>query len=219
MKLLVTSDFHGSLEASHRTAQKAKNFRAETIAICGDVTHFGSVKDAQRVLAPLIALELPLFYVPGNCDPPQLAEAQIKGAICLHEKCQIQGGVFFLGLGGSPISPFYSLFEMSEKAIMDSLSQSERQCHNSKWFVIVSHPPPINTSVDLAFSNVHAGSISLRRFIERKKPHIVFCGHIHEAKGTDHIGETIIVNPGPVRHGNCAIANINDKIEVKLDSL
>jgi len=219
MKLLVTSDFHGSLEASQKTVLKVKNVGADVVVICGDITHFGSVKDAEKIMEPLIALGLPLLYVPGNCDSPQLAEAQIKGATCLHGRCQIQENVSFLGLGGAPTSQFYSLFEMTETEIMKTLSQGVKSCPQNKWFVIVSHSAPRDTRVDLTFSNVHAGSINLRRFIEERKPHMIFCGHIHEARGIDHIGETLLVNPGPVRHGNCAIANLNDRIEVKMDSL
>lgn len=219
MKLLVASDFHGSVEASRQTALKAKNVRADVIIICGDITHFGSLKDTQKILAPLIALELPLLYVPGNCDPPQLAEVQIKGASCIHGKCQNYRDVSFLGLGGALASSFYSLFELGEEGIMKALRQGEKECHQNKWFILVSHSPPINTQLDLASSKVHAGSVSLRRFIEEKKPHIVFCGHIHEARGIDRIGETRLANPGPVRHGNCAIANLTSRIELRLDSL
>jgi len=219
MRLLVTSDFHGSTEASRKTALKAKNIEADVVIICGDITHFGSVKDAQKIMQPLMSLRLPLYYVPGNCDPPELAKAQISGATCLHGKCQTEKDISFLGLGGAPVSEFYSLFEMTEAEIVETLNQAANLCERNKWFIVVSHFAPKNTRVDLAFSNVHAGSISLRTFIEQNKPHIVFCGHIHEARGTDHIGETIIVNPGPVRHGNYVIANLNDKIEVRLDSL
>lgn len=219
MKLLIVSDFHGSREASHKTALKAKNLQGDIIVVCGDITQFGSVKDAEKILAPLITLGVPLLYVPGNCDPSQLVEVKINGATCIHGKCQIQGHVSFLGLGGTPISPFYSWFEMTETEIMETLTQGSKGCPLNKWFVIVSHSPPINTRLDLAFSGVHAGSVSLRRFIEQNKPHAVFCGHIHEAKGIDCIGETLVVNTGAVRHGNCAIAEFNDKIEVKLDSL
>jgi len=219
LKILALSDFHGSLEASQRAASKAKDVRADVVVICGDITHFGSVKDAQKILEPLIRLAIPVFYVPGNCDLPQLAEVEINGSMCIHSRCQTHGDVSYLGIGGAPVSSFYSLFEMSETEIMNKLNLGEKQCQQNKWFVVVSHFPPLNTRVDLSFSNVHAGSVSLRRFIEQKKPHVVFCGHIHEARGIDHLGETLLVNPGAVRHGNCATVNFNDKLEVKLDSL
>ncbi len=219
MRLLVVSDFHGSIEAAHKTAAKAKKTEADAIIVCGDITHFGSVEDAEKILAPLTALGLPVLFVAGNCDPSQLAEAQIKGAVNLHEQCHGLGTVSFLGLGAAPSSRFYSWFEMSETKILNALMQTADRCSEGKSLVVVSHTPPKGTKVDRAFSAIHAGSASLRTFVEERKPSIVFCGHIHEAKGVDRIGDTIIVNPGPVRHGNCAIANLGDEIEVRLESV
>ena len=219
MRLLVISDFHGSVEAAHRAAAKAKRMQIDAIVVCGDITHFGSVKDAEKILAPLIKLDMPVLYVPGNCDSAELAEAKITGATNIHGQCQKINDVSFMGLGAAPTSRFYSWFEMSETKIMNTLEQIADRCSPNKWLAVVSHAPPKATSVDLAFSRMHAGSVSLRDFIEKKEPDIVFCGHIHEAKGVDRIGNTVIVNPGPVRHGNCAIATFDDKIEVKLDSV
>jgi hypothetical protein len=34
-------------------------------------------------------------------------------------------------------------------------------------------------------------------------------GHIHEAYGTDQIGSTLLVNPGPFRNGRYATIDIN----------
>jgi len=219
MKLLVTADFHGSIEAAHTMSAKAKQVGVEIITVCGDITHFGTVRDAERILAPLITLELPILYVPGNCDPAQLAEAQIAGAFNLHGQCKNFNRVSFIGVGGAPASPYYSWFELSEAQITNTLEQSVSRCSTNRWLVVVSHSPPEDTAVDLASSGVHAGSISLRAFIEDKKPSVVFCGHIHEATGIDRIGDTFIVNSGSARHGKCAVADLNDKIEVKLLSV
>jgi len=219
MKLLVVSDFHGSIEAAHKTAAKARKTETDAIIVCGDITHFGSVEDAEKILAPLTALGLPVLFVAGNCDPSHLADAQIKGAMNLHEQCHRLDTVSFMGLGASPSSRFYSWFEMSETKILNALMQTADRCSEGRSLVVVSHTPPKGTKVDRAFSAIHAGSISLRTFIEIRKPSIVFCGHIHEAKGIDRIGDTIIVNPGPVKHGNCAISDLDDKIEVRLESV
>lgn len=218
MRILALSDFHGSQETSKRAVEKARSIKADAVLICGDITHFGTIKEAEEILAPLIALNLPVLYVPGNCDPAQLAETQINGAINIHGHCYAINEVSFIGIGGAPASPFYSWFELSEKLIKNTLDQAASLC-STRWTIIVSHAPPKDTAVDVAFSKVHAGSVGLRAFIEEKKPSIVFCGHIHEARGIDHIGNTIIVNPGPVRHGNCAVAELDNDIEVRLDSL
>lgn len=212
------SDFHGSLETSKRTVEKVRNINADIVLICGDITHFGSVKEAEEILAPLITLNKPVLYVPGNCDPAQLAENQINGAINVHGRCHTIKAVSFIGIGGAPASPFYSWFELSETQIKNTLDQAADLC-SSLLVAVISHAPPKDTAVDLAFSKVHAGSTGLRAFIEERKPSVVFCGHIHEARGVDRIDNTIIVNPGPVRHGNCAVAELDDKIEAKLDSL
>ena len=219
MRILVVSDFHGSVEVSERTAEKAKAIEATCIVICGDLTHFGSVADAQKISEPLVSQGLPVLYVPGNCDPAQLADTKINGTVNLHGQCHQLGNISFIGIGGAPASSFYSWYELSETQIMNILEQSADHCSTDRLLVVVSHAPPKDTLVDLAFSKVHAGSVSLRAFIEERKPSIVFCGHIHEARGIDHMGNTIIVNPGPVRHGNCAIADLDSKIEVKLDSI
>jgi putative phosphoesterase len=219
MKLLVVSDFHGSIEAARKTAAKVHEIQADAIIVCGDITHFGSVEDAEKILASLTVLGLPVLFVAGNCDPSQLAEAQIKGSVNLHEQCHRLDTVSFMGLGAAPSSRFYSWFEMSEAKIMNALMQTADRCSEGKSLVVVSHAPPKGTKVDRALSAIHAGSVSLRTFIEKRRPSIVFCGHIHEAKGIDRIGDTIIVNPGPVRHGNCAIADLDDKIEVRLESV
>ena len=219
LRILAASDFHGSIEASEKTARRARSASVDVLIVCGDITHFGSGKDAERILTPLIELKLPILYVLGNCDPAQLAEAQIRGAINLHGHCHSINDVSFVGIGGSPASPFYSWFELSEKQIANMLDLAVEHCSTNKWNVVVSHSPPRDTSVDQAFSKVHAGSIGLREFIVKRKPSIVFCGHIHEARGIDHIGDTIVVNPGPVRHGYCAVAELDSKIEVSLDSV
>ena len=62
--------------------------------------------------------------------------------------------------------------------------------------VFVTHGPPADTKVDLLQEH-HVGSIDYRKFVERIKPKLHICGHLHETVGvTDKIGETKVVNPG-----------------------
>jgi len=71
--------------------------------------------------------------------------------------------------------------------------------YNKSIYLI--HIPPYGTKIDCLFSGVHAGSKSIRKFIEEKQPLLTLHGHIHEApmvgnEYIDKIGNTIIVNPG-----------------------
>lgn len=220
MKILATADFHGSLEASKQAAVKAKNMGADIVVVCGDVTHFGSPKNAEKVLSPLIALKLPLLYVPGNCDPPSLLEAKIEGASCIHGKCEAYGDLSFIGAGSVPVDRVHpSPFEISDQEIFEALKQGFMLCKSPCFVIVVAHSPPLNTRLDRAYISGHAGSSSLKTFIEQKQPSVVFCGHIHEARGIDYIGNTTVANTGPARHGYCATATFNEEINVNLDSL
>jgi len=216
---MVVSDFHGNREAFRRATFKAKRIQADVVVISGDITDFGSVQKARELLLPLVELELPIFFVPGNCDPPSLAGVNMENARCIHGSCETYGNLTFVGVGGGPLSPFNTPFEMTEDEIMKVLNESLNQCQPKPRQVLVSHTPPKNTRLDMAFSGEHVGSSSVRRHIVERQPSVVFCGHIHEARGIDNIGNTIVVNPGPARHNQCAIVTIDEGIEVKLDRL
>jgi hypothetical protein len=219
LKFLVVSDFHGNAEAFREAAFKAKQTSVDAIIISGDITDFGSVQNAKELLSPLVRLRFPVFFVPGNCDPPSLARFNWENVRCLHGSCVSFGDVILAGVGGGPLSPFDTPFEMTEAEITQVLTQSSQECQPKPWRILVSHTPPKDTKLDATFSGEHVGSSSLRRYIEDRQPSIAFCGHIHEAKGIDKIGNTLIVNPGPAKHNQCAIAKLDEKIEVKLDRL
>jgi Icc-related predicted phosphoesterase len=212
MKVLVGTDFHGKESVFEAFAEKAEENNVDVIAICGDVTHFGSLQEAQRLLSLLTDLRIPVLFVPGNCDPPSLAGVDMEGVSCIHGRNVSYGDLVFLGVGASPPTPFSTPFELTEDKIMETLVRASSNLPVARWVVLVSHAPPRDTQLDKTSVGLHVGSSSVRKFIEERQPSIVFCGHIHEAKGRDKIGATLIVNPGPARHGDYTIASFNTKI-------
>ena len=216
VRALILSDFHGHSEAFSKAASEAKRLKVELIAVCGDITNFGHVKQARSLLTPLTNLNLPILYVPGNCDLSSFFEEKIDKTKNLHAQCVTIKNYTFIGVGGAPKSPLNTPLEFPEKWIKNSLNKGYKMCTSPKKLIIISHTPPKNTKIDLAQMNKHIGSQSVRLFVEEKKPLAVFCGHVHEAPGIDWIGETLVTNPGPAKKGNYAIAEINDTIEVKL---
>lgn len=219
MKVLVGTDFHGNEGAFESFASKAEEEHAEVLIVCGDITHFGTLREAKYLLSLLSGLRVPLLFVPGNCDPPSLVGVDMEGANCIHAKDVSYGGLTFLGVGGSPPTPFSTPFEMAEEEIMEALNHASQTLTDSRWLVLVSHTPPYNTQLDKTSFSDHVGSRSVRKFVEEQKPSVVFCGHIHEARGKDQINNTILVNPGPARHGNYARASFNDDVKIEFDSM
>ena len=215
MKILALSDFHGNLGFVKKAALRAKEKEVDLIVVSGDLTHFGTLDTAIRILK-LLQVK-PVFFVPGNCDPLELAGKSFGRAENLHGKIRVFRDLTFVGVGGALTSYFNTPFEMSEEDLHGVVEEAFKV--DFKKLVIVSHTPPKNTRLDLAFNRTHVGSETLRRLIEEKKPILALCGHIHEAKGIDTIGETVIVNPGPARDGFCAYIEVGDEVKVKLGTL
>jgi Icc-related predicted phosphoesterase len=85
--------------------------------------------------------------------------------------------------------------------------------------ILVSHPPPYNTKVDRNSGGKHVGSTSVREWMDKVKPALVVCGHIHEARGLDEIEGVKIVNCGPARSGFYAVAEVTDKVSIELKQI
>jgi len=218
VKILATADYHGDSRAFLRTAAKARQAKTDAIIVCGDVTHFGTEQQARDLLSLMSDTEQPVFFVPGNCDPPSLTE-NVGNIECIHGKCRQINEMNLLGVGGSSPTPMGTPFELDEKAIRALLERSLRKCRTKQPVLLVSHSPPRNTAIDRTFSGEHVGSTSIREFAEKAKPSLVLCGHIHEARGIDKIDETVVVNPGPARHGFCTLIDIEDGLTTKLGRL
>ncbi|HAR94714.1 MAG TPA: metallophosphoesterase [Deltaproteobacteria bacterium] len=67
--------------------------------------------------------------------------------------------------------------------------------------IYVMHTPPLGTKLDVLRSGRHAGSRSVRHFIEERRPPLTLHGHVHESHNMtkefiDRIGSTICVNAG-----------------------
>ena len=69
--------------------------------------------------------------------------------------------------------------------------------------ILLCHQPPYGVLDKVtarfappAWRGKHAGSKSILKYIKDKQPKYVFCGHIHEGKGMQHVGKTEVYNLG-----------------------
>ena len=97
--------------------------------------------------------------------------------------------------------PFYSPTEFSEDEIADALMAGYEMVADAPRKLLIAHCPPYRTALDCLYSGAHAGSTSVRAFIEAHQPDVCISGHIHESAGEDQIGATHVFNPGMLAQG------------------
>jgi uncharacterized protein len=192
VKIQLFSDIHGDLRALERNMQ----VEADHYICAGDLANWGrKLDECGEVLRPFGSR---VHLIPGNHE----TEAQIA-ALCekfglhnFHAQTFPLGNFQVAGLGYSNITPFQTPGEYTEEQLAEKLAAF----NGIHPLMLVCHVPPFRSMLDRIINFRHAGSTSVRAFIEREKPEYYFCGHIHEAAGVaERIGETKAMNVG--KHG------------------
>lgn len=96
-----------------------------------------------------------------------------------------------LRIWGTPWQPiFYDwAFNLSEEELDRKFSFIPDQID-----ILVSHGPPLGCC-DMTFDRRSVGSYSLLKHVERVRPKMVVCGHIHYSYGSEYLdGKTLVVN-------------------------
>jgi Icc-related predicted phosphoesterase len=179
MKILIFSDIHGDLGALERVVAQP----ADIYIAAGDLCNFG--KGLERFAPILQPLGERLFVLPGNHETHEQTKA--------FRQTRKLNGTNWAGLGYSNITPFKTPGEYSEAEIAAALAPFAGL---EKLYLVV-HFPPRDTKLDEYAEGQHAGSPTLRTWVEKEKPLYLFCGHIHETAGmTDRLGTTQCINVG-----------------------
>lgn len=97
----------------------------------------------------------------------------------------------------------------------DSINKAKKETEKArnvlkrfgKLDILICHQPPYgildkinNPAVPKFWQGKHVGSKTILQYIRFKQPKYVFCGHIHEGKGSKQLGKTKIYNLGVCRH-------------------
>lgn len=217
MRLLVISDIHSNLQAVKRLLREIDD--VDAVIVAGDVTNFGSVSQAVKILKAL-ARVAKVYFVPGNCDPPELLELRgIGEAITnVHGTSANLDDLALAGFGGSNPTPFSTWVEFDEVTIYNRLSG----LFAGGWVsVLITHAPPHGTKLDVTRGGLHVGSTAIRRIIEERRPLLHVAGHIHESRGVDELAGVVSVNPGPLAWGFYALVSLRpgSKTQISLEKL
>lgn len=204
MKIVIVSDIHSRFSKLEVLVEREK---ADVLAICGDVTDF-SRSDVKRFIEIVENFPGVCLVVHGNCDyEDAFTTIESENVEFIHGRSVEVDGITFHGLGGSTFTPFNTPSEYSESYYRRLLQKFEYGETN----ILISHSPPYGV-LDKTHSGVNAGSRALREEIERFDA--VFCGHIHEARGVETVGNAVVVNPGTLSKGEYGIANPNREVKL-----
>ncbi len=215
MRLLGLTDIHGSIGASILETAST----VDCILAAGDITHFGGREEAAAVLDALRSTGKQILLVPGNCDTPEAIEYFDDLGINLHGRIVRFGGMAIAGIGGALPGPMATPNVFSDDEFQTMLAGMEEGIESGEPVIFVSHQPPRQTRLDRVMGFRHVGSQAIRDWLERTNPLLCLCGHIHEAAGIDRLGGTLLVNPGPLRHGNFCVIDIDEKKAVTVTIL
>ena len=218
MKIVSISDVH---MATRNLARMTEVWRDTDLAIvAGDLTNFGGIDDARKVLDDVRACCKNVLAVPGNLDQPETFPFFEREGIALHGKGMVIDGVGFFGCGGSNLTPFKTPSEFTEDEIYAALEQGYSEVREVRPLVMVCHTPPLATKCDRIVSGKAVGSPAARRFIEEHQPEVCISGHIHESAAVDSIGKTAVLNAGPFKGGGYIVVDISGtNVDARLEFL
>ena len=197
MKVLIFSDIHGDTRALEKLIAQP----ADIYIAAGDLSTFG--KDLDRCGEIMKPLGDKVWVLPGNHESHDDTRAFCErfGFFDFHRQIRVLkselGTTRWAGLGYSNITPFNTPGEYSEEEIAKALAPFD----NLKPLYLVVHFPPQGTRLDEFAAGKHAGSPTLREWVDRVQPLYLFCGHIHECAGrSDRLGSTQAFNVGKKGH-------------------
>ncbi len=210
LKALCVADLHSSEEALALLGELLKKEKPEICVVAGDVTQFGPVDYAKRVLEVIRAAGAECVAVHGNTDPLQVKLFLEKEGVGIHNRKREVNGkdgsvVEFVGYGGSAPTPFQTAITYSEAQIYADLSKLV-----TKNSVLVSHSPPFGLphELDKTFDLKNAGSKGVRKIIDERRPRACICAHVHERSGETDVLGCRVVKLAPLKEGKACVLDL-----------
>lgn len=181
MRILAFSDLHDEEAALESLRRISGGY--DFLFGCGDFTHSSSFMEEAMAALPNC------LFIPGNWDSARVSGMLSSGPRSVHgRRVELGEGLNAAGFGYSIPTPFGTFGERSEDEFYSSLARLPIDRNT----LLLLHCPP-KGHFDTVRGTFHAGSESVLRIIEEKKPLAAFFGHIHEHSGTAQLGPTTLV--------------------------
>ena len=150
-----------------------------------------------------------MYMAPGN-DDWFVIDDMIDNAKLVHpcdkRVVEIDHHEMITSSASNP-TPWQTPREMSEEDLEKHLRELCVMVKNQETAIYNFHVPPYGYSLDLcpkldenltmaADEKIHAGSLGAKAVIEQYQPLLGLHGHIHESRGAQKAGRTLLINPG-----------------------
>ncbi|MEM4268092.1 MAG: metallophosphoesterase [Candidatus Woesearchaeota archaeon] len=195
MKILASGDIHGDTGLAKKLAERAEKENVDLVILCGDLTL--AERSTANLIGPFVQKKQKVLLIPGNHESVATADflAEFYGVKNIHGYSVKYGDVGIFGAGGANIG----VSQLTEKELYDLLKQGNEKLKDVKKKIMVTHVHPSGTKME-KFTKFFDGSTGIRRAVEKFKPDILLCSHVHEAEGIEEkIGATRVINVG--KHG------------------
>jgi len=215
MDVVIVSDIHGDVENLLSYLDKIKELSFDVVVCPGDFTDVDIPKGftqegvARFIIREIKSLGKPLFCVPGNVDAQNVLNVLEEEGVSVHGKGGVFSGVGFYGYGGAK-TPFGTNIEPSEEELRLGLNAAWKDVKDTDQKIQITHNPPLNTRIDMVRSGAHVGSRVVKEFIETHNPVVAISSHIHEARGTDKLKKSFLINSGKFSEGYFGLISISD---------
>ncbi|MCG2887975.1 MAG: hypothetical protein L7H11_01235 [Sulfolobales archaeon] len=192
-------------ELSHNKSLRDEYFKRAMIDV---------LKGWDRIAAEkLRTRRIPIYVNLGNDDPEFLFDVLKESEFMTPTEGKVIDimGHEMISFGYVNPTPWNTPRELPEDEIYKRLKAEAEKLSDKEKAIFNIHAPPINTNIDNAPLldkdlkpvikgglpvYVHVGSVAVRKVIEEYQPLIGLHGHIHESRGYDRIGRTLVFNPG-----------------------
>ena len=192
LRILAAGDIHGDTGLAEKLAQRAEKEKVDLVILCGDLTM--REQSTENIVGPFVRRKEKVLLIPGNHETVATADflAELYGVKNIHGYSVKYKDVGLFGCGGANIG----MFQLEEDEIYGLLKKGFDKIKEIQKKIMVTHVHPEGSKME-KFTKVFPGSSGVKKAIERFKPDILLCSHVHEAEGIEEmIGNTKVINVG-----------------------
>lgn len=205
--MFALSDLHSSPKFLEEFEKEFKEKKGEIFFLTGDLVVSNHFVDKVFSFLENISKNNRVFAIPGNCDEKFVEKKLDELGINVDKKRKEieEKGLNVVGFGGSLKTPFSTPNERDEEDFYSIFELVDSKT------ILLSHTPPFGIFDEI--EHEHIGSKVLLEIIEKRKPYMLLCGHVHEVWGVKKVGPTTVIKLPPANIG--FITEINNKVEFK----